>query len=262
MAAGGHLHVIGDDELELLIYAVDGSGPAQRLPLFPDRVSRGRQSKAVKPDLETLVLLLPPAGLLALGSGSSPNRRRGAWIPAGVHGPVYPVDLSDLYAALPFLEVNIEGAAVTGETLRLLQRGNGRARENAVVDLRLEPFLAALLGRLPLPAAIHKVHLVDLGNKGGVAWSFTDASPLPDGRTLFSAAAEDTSDPYEDGPCTGAALGILARDGTLAAFEEIDLLWKIEGIHAFPSGDAFLVADMDDPHTSAPLLIARWSELG
>jgi hypothetical protein len=40
----------------------------------------------------------------------------------------------------------------------------------------------------------------DLGTADGVALAVTDALALPDGTVLVSAAAEDTPDPYEDGP--------------------------------------------------------------
>src|ERR1700752_5286310 len=46
-------------------------------------------------------------------------------------------DLAPLYTALEEKEIpdlNIEGAAVSGDSLRLLQRGNGRAGVNAVID--------------------------------------------------------------------------------------------------------------------------------
>ncbi len=260
LVVDGSLYVVADDELELSLYTADGASFVRRVPLFAGGLPGGKQVKAAKPDLEALVLVLPPAGVLALGSGSGPNRQSGVWLPSGSHGPVCRVDLSQIYAALTFVEINIEGAAVAGDKLRLFQRGNGRARENAVVDLDLERVRAALRDGVPLPAAaVGTSHPVDLGDKGGIAWSFTDASPLPDGRTLFSAAAEDTDDPYQDGPCLGAALGILDEDGTVVLFEEIDQPLKIEGVHAFATGEAFLVADVDDPVIPSPLLTARWS---
>jgi hypothetical protein len=66
------------------------------------------------------------------------------------------------------------------------------------------------------------------------------------------AAAEDTADPYEDGPCTGSVVGVLEADGRVAFMEQVEGRFKIEGVAVRPSG-LLLVADPDDPTQHAPL---------
>lgn len=145
-----HLFVVADDEMDLGVFPLETSEhgrPVEILegPLPSDEDTR----KQEKPDLEAVVLL-PPFGrhdhgaLLALGSGSSDKRNRGVLIPlqkdglpTGEHGLV---DLLPLYESLKeqLPELNIEGAAVVGRVLRLLQRGNNDEGRNARIDLDLE----------------------------------------------------------------------------------------------------------------------------
>jgi hypothetical protein len=262
----GRLHVVADDDLFLHVYADDGARRVARVPLFPgDLPADPAARKARKPDLEALVLV-PGAGLLALGSGSRPNRRSGALVPlpAGEAGPARAVDLAPLYEALGarFTALNVEGAAVAGATLRLLQRGNGLGGASAVVDLDLAGVVDALARGRPLDGAlVRDVHAVELGTLGGVPLAFTDASPLGDGRIAFAAAAEATPDVYEDGPCAGAALGVLDAGAALVHLEPVDEPLKVEGLHAFaPSSDGsvdvLVVADADDPSRPTPLCCA------
>jgi hypothetical protein len=257
------LCVVGDDELDLWIYSGMGERLLSRVRLLEgvlplDRAAR----KAEKPDLESIGVL-PSAGLLALGSGSRPSRMRGVWLPEGMEGTIQVVDLRPLYhhLAAELAELNIEGMAVSAGMMRLLQRGNGAAGENAVVDLDLQVVRTALAADRRLPAeAVLAIRRLDLGRHAGAPWSFTDASPLPDGGLLFSAAAEDTRDVYEDGPCLGAALGVLSPEGVVVKMEPLDVTVKVEGIHVLPSGDVLLVGDPDEPGTPSPLLLARWPE--
>ena len=88
--------------------------------------------------------------LLALGSGSRPNRRLGALLALDtrgvVRGPPQVVDLAPILASLDgeFPTLNIEGAVVSGAELRLFQRGNKRHAENAIIRFQLSAFLDAL----------------------------------------------------------------------------------------------------------------------
>jgi hypothetical protein len=101
---------------------------------------------------------------------------------------------------------------------------------------------------------------VDLGMVDGVPLSFTDGAPLPDGRIVFSAVAENAQDTYHDGPCTGAAIGIIGTDGKVAALHRLEPVQKVEGVHATLQGDRIqllLVTDADDAGIPGKLLSAE-----
>src|SRR5215207_999824 len=213
------IYVVADDELHLGVFRAAGGEPGHLIRLFDGALPDSkRDRKKQKPDLEALALLpahgdYPHGALLALGSGSRRNRRTGVVLGLDRHGALcrspHVVDLSPMLAPLDdeFPALNIEGAVVSGAELRLLQRGNKRQAENAVIRFPL----AALLDRLSTgsgaikPAAITRF---DLGQVDGIPFGFTDAAALPDGAMVFTAFAEDTDDPYDDGRCAGAAIGI------------------------------------------------------
>ncbi len=266
---GEWLYVIADDEVSLGIFPAAGSVPGRRLRLFGAGASEGAAlPKAVKPDLEVLTHLpaaaFPPHGaLLALGSCSTPARCRGVLMPLSAEGmPGAPqlVDLVPLCVRLAreLPALNLEGAGVVGGVLRLLHRGNGRSGGNASVDLDLAGLLAHFAAPAVLPdSLVRSVLPHDLGSLAGVHLTFTDASPLPGGRLVFSAVAEDTPDAYADGPCAGAAIGLLDADGRVISMEPLQPTLKVEGVHATVEAgrvSLLLVADGDDPQHPAPLL--------
>jgi hypothetical protein len=178
-------------------------------------------------------------------------------------------DLAPLHAALAEAfggagELNLEGAAVSGDVLRLLQRGNGALGTNAVIDLDLARVQAALADGATWDASfVRAIHHVDLPTLGGVTLGFTDASPLPDGRLVFTAAAEAGKDTYADGLCAGSVVGLLTAGATpaLAGLHAVQGRAKLEGVHAtlHPDGeiDLLLCADADDPGVLAGLFAAR-----
>ena len=269
---GEWLYVIADDEVSLGIFPAAGSAPGRRLRLFDAATPPGAAlPKAVKPDLEVLTHLpaaaFPPHGaLLALGSCSTPARCWGVLVPLSEEGtPGVPqlVDLAPLCARLSreLPTLNLEGAAVVGGVLRLLHRGNGRSGGNASIDLDLPGLLAHFAAPAALPdAVLRNVLTHDLGWLAGIHLTFTDASPLPDGRLVFSAVAEDAPDAYVDGPCAGAAIGLLDADCRLISLEPLHPTLKVEGVHATAEAgriSLLLVADGDDPQQAAPLLSAE-----
>jgi uncharacterized protein DUF6929 len=260
VAVDGRLYIVADDELTLHVYDEAGR-PLERLALFAGALPADpAERKRRKPDLEALTLLAPGT-LLALPSGSTPSRRRAAAVRAGV---VSPVDVAPLYLALQAVlpELNLEGAAVSGDRLVLLQRGNGAAGINAVVALDLAGVREAVAAGRPLDGGLVRAVLpVALGALDGVALGFTDATPLPDGRILFAAAAEAGGSTYADGPCAGSIVGVLDGD-QIGATWRLPTCDKIEGIHAGADGDGerltlWLVADADDPSARAPLYRAE-----
>jgi hypothetical protein len=272
VAVGPWLYVVSDDALHLALFPREGTAPGRSFLLFPGELPlEPLARKAAKPDLEALCLLAPfsdcPQGaLLAVPSGSTAVRQKGALIPLSPEGlplgEVRLVDFTRLYAQLTreLGALNIEGAAVTGSRLRLLQRGNGEHGVDALVDLDHERLLRGLEAGGELgPELVRTVRRWELGHAGGVRLSFTDASPLPDGRIIFTAAAEASQDAYSDGPVAGSAVGVLAPDGSPLFLDAVDAKVKLEGVSArLEHGRVhlLLVADADDPAVPAPLLEA------
>ncbi len=138
--AGAWLYLVADDEHHLGLLPA-GAAVLQQAPLVQlyrilqgDLPAEPKARKKHKPDLEALALLPaspahPSGALLALGSGSKPNRQQGVVIALDAtgrpDGAAQVLDLSALYAPLraEFADLNIEGAFVANEVLHLLQRG-------------------------------------------------------------------------------------------------------------------------------------------
>ncbi len=272
--ADRHFYVVADDEFHLGVFDVDDSRPGTLIRLFAGELPDDTEErKARKPDLETLMQVPPCAGyphgaLLALGSGSKRKRRRGALLVLDAQGQVRDaprvIDLSALFLALDdhVNGLNIEGGFVNGDELQLLQRGNKRDGRNALIRFSLSALFDLLAasddsGHIA-PLAIHSV---DLGSIAGTPLCFTDGAVLPNGDVVFSAVAESTDDTYSDGPCLGAAIGMLDREGKLLCLHRLDRRHKIEGIDARLEGDLIrlhLVTDGDDANVSASLFGATF----
>lgn len=265
------MYVIADDELHLGIFSTTDDGPGRLVRLFDgvlpeEKAARKRQ----KPDLEALTFL--PAfedfhhgALLVVGSGSGPNRRRGALLgldPLGrISGEPRSLDLSAMLVPLAaaFAEVNVEGAVVAGDELCLFQRGNKQHADNAIIRYRLAEVVEVVTGRRTDVLRSVKIGRLDLGHVEGVPLCFTDATALPGGDMVFSAVAEDTDDAFNDGACVGAAIGIVGNEGRLRFVRRLDRPYKIEGIHAELDGnrlDLLAVTDADDPDIAAALYSA------
>lgn len=264
---GGRFFVVADDELALYELNLAPGAPARALPLFAGELPvEAAARKAAKPDLEALTVL--PAAiaggeprLLAIPSGSRPTRGHGALVSGG---EVRIVDFTRFFAALrgDVLDLNIEGAAVVGDRLVFLQRGNGKAALNALIAVDAAAATRIILEDAALPASLPwTITPVALGKLGGVALGFTDATPLSDDRFLFAAAAEATDDPYLDGACTGSIVGFCSLDGRLGDTFALAGELKVEGLHAEHEGSGelalFLVTDADDRRQAAGLYHAR-----
>ncbi len=270
--AGDFLYVVADDEHHLGVFPATGNAAGELLTLFPGELPATRaERKARKPDLEVLTRLPPfpghPGGaLLALASGSTPNRRSGALLSLGANGAVidtpHQIDWSGLFETLEHLlpALNIEGAVVVDERLRLLHRGSKGHPQSASIDVSLPEVLHAL----GTSNAVDTVKLlgtrfVDLGTVAGIPLGFTDGAPLPDGSVVFAAVAEDSASTYEDGPCAGAAVGILDREGRVRFLQPLDTTHKVEGISAQLEDHVIrllLVTDADEENIAARLLTA------
>ena len=258
VALADRLCLVADDEVFLSVYRLDGV-PLGRIPLFDDALPEDHAGrKRRKPDLEA-VALMPDGQVLALGSGSTEARRRGALVDPMRDSPARVIDLGPLYERLAadVPELNIEGAAVGAEAVWLLQRGNGASRFNALIELDLARVVRTLDASASIGAdALGSVTPVTLGDLDGVPLSFTDAVARPGGGLIFSAAAEDTSDTYQDGACAGSIIGVLV-DGRVTQRVRVNPTLKLEGI-ALAGDDRsglmlWLVADPDDREIRASL---------
>jgi hypothetical protein len=267
----GHdrLYVVADDELHLGNFPLAGDAPGQLIRLFEGELpNKYKKRKSEKPDLETLALLPMFSGfkhgaLLALGSGSKPTRERGVLLGLDDTGvlnkEVRLVDLNRFYGSLR-LEIdvlNIEGAVVQRDCLLLLQRGN-KGSANALIECDLASFLHDLA--TDYPPRLHQkptINVIDLGDVNGVPLCFSDGAALPNGDLIFSAVAENTDNPIDDGACAGSAIGILNSQGALKRIERLAEPHKIEGISADVQADGIhvlLVTDGDDASQPAWLL--------
>ena len=272
--SGQRLLIAQDDTSFVGARDPDGRVHGLALPARPDgrrRFEARLGNKADKLDLEACVGL-PDGRVLLVGSGSTENRER---IVIYDDGALRVVDAEGLYASLRSehafsgAELNVEGAALVGTSLRLFQRGNGASSSdapavNATVDLDLRGFLewldADARGALP---SLTNVLRYDLGAVRGVPYGFTDASAFEDG-TIFLAGAEASPNTYDDGEVLGARVGISA-EGTsghrsvrfteLLSEDGSPAIEKAEGIQPWPerSDRAWVVIDPDDPDRAAEL---------
>jgi hypothetical protein len=267
---GTRLFVVADDETHLGLFDLSNHRSGQTFRLFDDELPTNHKArKAAKPDCEALLELPAFAGypwgaLMALGSGSRPSRQRAALVPLDSAGelrePVRGIDLEPLLTPLRghFPDLNIEGAFISGDKFCLLQRGNSGSGVNACIELSWAD-VWAWIGATAAAPAPHSITQFALGSIGGVPLSFTDAAALPGGGWLFSAAAEATSNSYNDGACAGSAVGIVDAGGTLSILEPLSLNCKVEGVAVSASADALdllLVTDADDRKEPALLLAA------
>jgi hypothetical protein len=274
VVVGEFLYVIADDELHLGLFERSGAGAGSLIRLFPGELPViPAERKALKPDLEALVQLpgftgYPHGALLALASGSRPNRRTGAVLMLDQSGHICGeprrYDLTPFYSSLEsrFPALNIEGATVMGDELLLFQRGSKARPESALIWFPLREIVRTMSSDTAsaLPIAPSRIRFFDLGAIEGAPLSFTDGAALPDGRIVFSAVAENTEDNYLDGPCVGAAVGIIGTDGRVQAMLRLEPAEKIEGLHATVEGDRIsllLVTDADDASIPAKLLVAE-----
>lgn len=281
------LYVVADDELHLGIFNEPAALQPQVAPcaaqqpmgtllrllegdLPHDKAAR----KAAKPDFESLVHLPPlpgcPAGaLLALGSGSKPNRQTGVLIALDVQGApngrMAKVDLAALYAPLRkrFVDLNIEGALLVSGELLLLQRANKGNARNACIHYEWSQMAPWLAGKQALPPVAKSVQLLDLGSVGDVPLGITDGAALHGGAWAFSAVAENTSNSYQDGACVGSAIGVVDAAGRIQSLHMLEGSPKVEGLAVLADPDGgealvcTLVTDPDDPAVAAELLQVR-----
>ena len=263
VCAQGRAYVIGDDEHHLALFS-DRTSPGALLRVMAGELPAAKAArKRRKPDFETLVHWPDDALLLALGSGSRPNRERGVAIELKADGvplvPVRPFDLAPVYASLRARlgPLNIEGAFVLGDEMVLLQRGQA-GQASMSLHYRLRDWQRMVGGRTATLQP-HTLQPYELGSINGVPLAFTDGAALPGGGWVFTAVAEDSDSSYADGPCRGSAVGVVAPDGKLQSLRRLAAGDKVEGIavRVDAAGVAlFMVTDADDPAQTSWLLSA------
>jgi len=269
--ANNTLYVVADDALELGVFTMHSTLPGHTLTIIPGTLpSDATLRKAAKPDFESLTFLpasehYPNGALLAFGSGSTAQRKRGMVWPLNAQQELVDkpqlFDLKALYAPLEqiFADLNIEGVLVQGDCLKLWQRANNQYRDNAVIEYDVVDLYALIDAKPQNNLCLQPQHIehYDLGEVASVPLTFTDAFALPDGACLFTAAAENTDNSYADGECVGAAIGLIDQQRQLRWIRPINPTYKIEGISAQQQGSQLqisLVSDADDPHVPAKLL--------
>jgi hypothetical protein len=272
----GRCYVVADDEHHLGYFKLQDNSPVKLKRLFSDDLPVDpKKRKAAKPDLEVLASLpltqrYPYGALLALGSGSKPQRHGGLVMALSAEGKLgkgdelisQRLDLTDFYAPLRhmFTDLNIEGCFVSSDVLYLVQRGNSGANHSACIAWHLPQVQAWLLDPEDTPAPGHsQIITINLGHTEGVPFTPTDGCVLPNGNWLLSAAAENTADSYLDGPCTGSALAVVSPAGMLQQLHPLQGAPKVEGICVLAQTNAkqvtvLMVTDADHPDVPSQLL--------
>lgn len=270
--AGNTLYVVADDELVLGVFSMQDTLPGQTLTLISGVLPTDpKQRKAAKPDFESLTCLpacsrYPYGALLALGSGSTEQRKRGMlWrfnAQQQLVGEPQLFNLHALYNPLEqiFADLNIEGVVIQGDSLKLWQRANNQHRDNAVIEYKLSDLYTVLNAEsATLNLQPQRIDYYDLGEVAGVPLTFTDAYALEDGACVFTAAAENTENSYLDGECVGAAIGLIDAQRQLRWIKPVHPVYKLEGISSKIMDDQlhiYLVSDADNPAIPAQLLEA------
>jgi hypothetical protein len=267
---GQRLYVVADDELHIGVFGWPGNEPGELLRILPgDLPPEPQRRKRAKADFEAL-LQLPRFGdylhgaLIALGSGSRTQRHRAVLLPLTADDGIdlnglRVLDFTSLYASVAreVGTVNIEGAIAMQGKLWLLQRGNKGDGVNAIVRFDLAEFCAAIeRSGVVSSLAVSDVHRCNLGAIRDIPLGFSDGAMLTERSIVFAAIAEDTNDSYADGPCAGAAIGIIDEQGSVVRIACVHETAKIEGVSAETRGSTaqlLLVSDADDPNVPSTL---------
>jgi hypothetical protein len=278
---GGIALVQDDANFVAVVEPETGLARAIALPAGQDgrrQFDTGRGNKEHKLDLEACFSAVVNAEtvLVAFGSGSTSRREQvvivSDWAAADPQVRVVPIP--EFYAllrdepAFAAPRLNIEGAVLLGDTLRLFARGNGAALNELIpASATCDVSWSALLDHLNDPAAHDapaptNVLRYEIGQLDGVRLGFTDAAVWGDA-VLFTAAAEDSVDAVDDGVVTGSVLGVIEADGTTRWTMLVDqqgdpFTGKVEGVLPTEQADqVYVVIDEDDWSAPSRLCTVR-----
>jgi hypothetical protein len=285
VCAYGSAYVVADDQ-QVLARFRDSSQQGELIELSTISLPKdAKQRKKQKPDYETLFLLPSNNGaaskLIALGSGSGPQRNHGTLVnldtTGGWIGSPLAFDLLPIYSELKreLGDLNIEGGFVAqhadlGQTqLVLINRAVAGKSANTAIYFPISMLHDSINCEFKMTKPLDICEF-DLGELDGIGLGFTDATPLEDGGWLFSAAAEDRSDSYNDGICTGSVIGRVSPNNTLSVVKRLDKKIKVEGLAVQPKSttsrttkrneilNICMVTDADDPALVSQMLIAQF----
>lgn len=244
---GGRLLVVQDDALAVA-WVDPRTGAIEHVALEGEG---GPMVKAKKPDFESAFVGRDGA-ITLLGSGSTSARYRAARLDIAGGGAARLLDCTPLFHAVGArlgAAPNLEGVVLLGDTLHLFHRGSG-GELSAIAEVAASAIGSEAVTVLALTRC-------DLGAAAGVPLTFTDATGCGEAM-VYLAVAEDTPNAVDDGPITGAAVGVIAGGrARFALLEEPDgtlTTRKVEGI-AVDQGtrSTYLVTDPDDPERPAEL---------
>ncbi len=262
-------YLVADDQLSLASFTLDSTDSIQFSKLLSGELPEDHlERKKQKPDWESLVCLQSKNGcdeILILPSGSKANRTLGMLVKIkdGVFHEAKKIDFNQLYAKLgeTYLDLNIEGAAVSGAVLKIFQRGNGKLKQNAIIDLDLNGFIADVENS----GILSTKHILgtteyNLGTIKNVSLTFTDACFCNE-HLFFLAAAEASDSTFDDGAYVGAVLGCINISGEVIFQKKLNCDYKPEGLWVDFSNDryhVFVVTDADNSDIASSLFVGEF----
>lgn len=208
---GNTIWIIGDDVAYVVKSNVDHTD-FNRIKLY-ESATEHRIAKPVKYDLEACTLgeFEKEQYLFVFGSGCiSPYRDSMFALNIKNIDQCFKRSLLPLYnairkkAALNENELNIEGAALSGDRLLLFNRG-----KNFIVLMPWKKFTVYVMNEAANDIPDFTIINIELPVVNDFQIGFSGACALNESELLFTATLEETSDPINDGPVKGSYIGLL-----------------------------------------------------
>ena len=206
---GDGYYVIGDDSPYLFLLDKQFEVVSKTLISDDQNFNGDRIVKSEKADFETLELINENE-LLVFGSGSK-SPQRDVFVRILLNDPmvIEKYNISEFYTHLKNLpvfndsELNLEATAFYDQHLYLFNR-----RKNLIIKFGYQAFLSFIKGEGAFPKlditeySLPKINGIETGFSG--ATSFKKKPTI-----LFTAAAEDTVNAYDDGEILGSIIGTI-----------------------------------------------------